>query len=544
MVVTQHEAARSPPQTSFAMFLRGSRTPGKHSTWALAFAFALYMAASAAGLVSQVWEWTRWGASGSIAALAWPLEVVHGNTTAQALIASMCGGLLMGWMNRCLSLVADGVARVCGPMVHRRMEIPPGASGNMVLCLREYLGKFNKVAPEVVFEQAVQEGKAWKVVAGTTVLRSSVVVWCDWCMVAIAETAESQGGTNPVMRSTFWVDAWGLFPRRGLDTFVARVVEDAGKRAVTEKSVTVYEPEKYMRRWSKRQIESRPLSTTFYEGGVGAQLIQDVATFWKNQAWFEVSGMAQRCGVLAYGPPGTGKTTLAVTLATELNMPIAYLTIDKTTGSDELMGLLRSCPDMCILLVEDVDTMFGGDNSSISLSTFLNCLDGLSAPRRATTYMTTNHPERLPPALVRCGRFDFKVLLPAVSADPIRQYLSRVFAGVGDDTLTAIAEVFGSPPTVMATVQCFAHMHSTKLHATTAPAQGKELARTFLEEMAVFTKASTVPIPPVGTIPAAATHAAVPEGFFVPVVSAVSDVPATVVSAVPTLDLADLTVTS
>jgi mitochondrial chaperone BCS1 len=47
----------------------------------------------------------------------------------------------------------------------------------------------------------------------------------------------------------------------------------------------------------------------------------------------------------------------------------------------------------------------------VTFSGFLNALDGVASGEERIIFMTTNHPERLDPALVRPGRVDFSVLV-------------------------------------------------------------------------------------------------------------------------------------
>ncbi|MEH2270050.1 MAG: AAA family ATPase [Nostoc sp.] len=59
----------------------------------------------------------------------------------------------------------------------------------------------------------------------------------------------------------------------------------------------------------------------------------------------------------------------------------------------------------CILILEDIDSLLTGENRSF----FLNELDGFANNQGIVTIATTNHPERLDPAISdRPSRFDRK----------------------------------------------------------------------------------------------------------------------------------------
>ena len=88
--------------------------------------------------------------------------------------------------------------------------------------------------------------------------------------------------------------------------------------------------------------------------------------------------------------------------------------------------LLAVVPPRCIVLLEDVDGMhtnMGGDSdkkalyghNGLSRSGLLNAIDGVVAADARILIMTTNHVDKLDPALIRPGRVDVKICLPLAS---------------------------------------------------------------------------------------------------------------------------------
>lgn len=66
-------------------------------------------------------------------------------------------------------------------------------------------------------------------------------------------------------------------------------------------------------------------------------------------------------------------------------------------------------PQRSLLLIEDVDAFFRERDAAhaqvkLSFSGFLNALDGVATQEGTVLFMTTNHVERLDPALIRAGR--------------------------------------------------------------------------------------------------------------------------------------------
>jgi mitochondrial chaperone BCS1 len=66
------------------------------------------------------------------------------------------------------------------------------------------------------------------------------------------------------------------------------------------------------------------------------------------------------------------------------------------------------------------------------LSGFLNALDGVVASEERIIFMTTNHPERLDPALIRPGRVDVKEYLGHAAPYQMKEMFLRFYGGSED----------------------------------------------------------------------------------------------------------------
>lgn len=84
-------------------------------------------------------------------------------------------------------------------------------------------------------------------------------------------------------------------------------------------------------------------------------------------------------------------------------------------NDDSLNTLLNSTEVNSIILLEDIDAIFQGRESvqekrdggqSVTFSGLLNALDGVRSQEGRILIMTTNHKDKLDPALLRPGRAD------------------------------------------------------------------------------------------------------------------------------------------
>jgi chaperone BCS1 len=159
------------------------------------------------------------------------------------------------------------------------------------------------------------------------------------------------------------------------------------------------------------RIRGRALDSVILEDNIGQVLLEDLKRFVESPEWYNKLGIPYRRGYLLYGSPGNGKSSIVSALASTLEMNINILNLN-SVSDDSLGELLSSCGQNTIVLIEDVDCAFAkreAEEKKLSLLTFsglLNALDGVVAQEGRIVFLTTNHREKLDPALIRPGRVD------------------------------------------------------------------------------------------------------------------------------------------
>jgi hypothetical protein len=142
-------------------------------------------------------------------------------------------------------------------------------------------------------------------------------------------------------------------------------------------------------------------------------------------------GIPYRRGYLLHGEPGTGKSSLVMALAGTLKMPVYQLSLSEQNLTDSNLTLLLNAVEAnSIVLLEDVDAAFcdraAREGSSLSFSGILNAIDGVAASEARILFMTTNHIDKLDPALVRPGRVDVKFEM-SLATQPMIAHMFRHF---------------------------------------------------------------------------------------------------------------------
>lgn len=172
------------------------------------------------------------------------------------------------------------------------------------------------------------------------------------------------------------------------------------------------------------------------------KLIREVEMWRKLRDWYLERDIPWKRGWVLYGPPGTGKSAITRAIAEDLDMPLFVYALGQMLNED----LEQSWADMqahvpCIALFEDFDNVFhgrenvygkpkladllmastsgnnnagnanagGGNNNHgqstvlntgrLSFDCLLNCLDGVEKSNGIFTVITTNHIDKLDPAI-------------------------------------------------------------------------------------------------------------------------------------------------
>ncbi|GLB34820.1 putative AAA ATPase family protein [Lyophyllum shimeji] len=185
----------------------------------------------------------------------------------------------------------------------------------------------------------------------------------------------------------------------------------------------------------------RPLQSVVLETGISKKIQEDIKSFLQRRQWYADRGIPYRRGYLLHGPPGSGKTSFIQALAGSLSYDICLLNLsERGLTDDKLNHLLSNAPERSFVLIEDVDAAFNkrvqttedGYQSSITFSGFLNALDGVASGEERVIFMTTNHVERLDPALIRPGRVDLSALIDDASPVQARTLFAQFYGGSED----------------------------------------------------------------------------------------------------------------
>ncbi|KAK3413331.1 hypothetical protein EUGRSUZ_I01900 [Eucalyptus grandis] len=196
------------------------------------------------------------------------------------------------------------------------------------------------------------------------------------------------------------------------------------------------------------------------------EIMNDLIKFSKGKEYYNKIGKAWKRGYLLFGPPGTGKSTMIAAMANFLNYDVYDLELTAVKDNTELRKLLIETSGKSIIVIEDIDCSLDltgqrkkkeeeeddegkeKDNpmkkmekeekkrSKVTLSGLLNFIDGIwsACGGERVIIFTTNHVDKLDPALIRRGRMDKHIEMSYCSFEAFK-VLARNYLDIEDHPL-------------------------------------------------------------------------------------------------------------
>ncbi|MDC3333002.1 AAA family ATPase [bacterium] len=201
--------------------------------------------------------------------------------------------------------------------------------------------------------------------------------------------------------------------------------------------------------WFRYWISNtKTFNNLIMETSLKSTLQNDIDHFMKSKEWYARKGIPWTRGYLLYGTPGCGKTSVIKTISNAHELPIYIMNLSTIYTDKALEEAFAGLESKCMVVLEDIDCMTDISHrrkdaegeptvktddkdcvqiNRLTLGALLNELDGVSNASGRIVVMTTNHVEKLDPALIRPGRIDFRIELKKCSIEMIQSIHMLIF---------------------------------------------------------------------------------------------------------------------
>lgn len=153
-------------------------------------------------------------------------------------------------------------------------------------------------------------------------------------------------------------------------------------------------------------------------------IIFGLLTWKKSVEWYKNNSLVHKIGILLYGDPGCGKSTIIRSIATIFDNATIIMPNINDIGESvrDIIEVRKNIDGVLIVVLEDFDMLFynradesleidmnsGSNGKKNNQNATFQLLDGLYSTEDTIYIATTNHIDRLDPAMIRHGRFDIQ----------------------------------------------------------------------------------------------------------------------------------------
>lgn len=259
-----------------------------------------------------------------------------------------------------------------------------------------------------------------------------IYIWKDYRYIRISKTKQSietPGDRTDLFKRTYRIS--GLLSKKSILNLLTEVqergIEQDRLAELIKKDIKIFINSSSYESW--RPIRATSPNKAFDDIYLSNKLdiVSDLDNFIKNEPVYRNLKVPFKRGYLFYGPPGTGKSTLAWAIADRLKYDIYLLDLASVTNAGDFKNIMSRVPNKSVVVIEDIDSFYdmrvSSQENKIPFSTFINALSGINQLDESITIITTNHIDKVDPAILRSGRCDAKFEISPITIIEAQSFL-------------------------------------------------------------------------------------------------------------------------
>lgn len=171
-----------------------------------------------------------------------------------------------------------------------------------------------------------------------------------------------------------------------------------------------------------KSLSTRSKETVFINKDINNQLFTHIDRFLSNRNKYQSRDLLYKTGILLHGEPGTGKSTISRMICTEYSLDMIIIDMSNfcKMNTDYITNSINADGYMYVIVLEDIDRVMDNIETDRyeAVNKLLQFLDSSSSPTNVIFIATTNHLDRLDPAITRDGRFDLVLNVGSINKEP------------------------------------------------------------------------------------------------------------------------------
>lgn len=281
------------------------------------------------------------------------------------------------------------------------------------------------------YDRLMENGNKDHLTGNYDIPQAKLIIKYNGCRIYISKvTSQTNDNTSTQVANSFKLHCLRK-DKHKVEGFLKQLIKDQNDKRVVSEDI---------RAWiyngggwnCYRQYTPIHIDNVILPIKIKDKLIGDIDKFLSRKNWYVSRNLSFKRGYLFFGKPRNGKSSLIEAIARKYKRDIFFLNLNSLKDETELLNAFRQIHRNSILIIEDIDTVWDKREAvlaqcNITFSTFINLMSGVLVKEDILIFFTTNHYDKLDPALIGNKRVDLQIEIPHPTHLEAEQYLASLY---------------------------------------------------------------------------------------------------------------------